>query len=74
MTRLPHLNLPNIPQHVVQSVNNKQVCFFNDDNFKVYLDRRKLCGKSLIRYVIRNHPPDIIDDNISDIFANLSIK
>jgi len=83
MARLPQLNLPDIPQHVVQRGNNKQAYFFNDDDFEVYLDKLKLCGKSLIRtplidplirYVARNHSPVTIDDNISDIFSSLSIK
>jgi len=45
MARLPRLNLPGIPQHVVQRGNNKQVCFFNDDDYAVYLDKLKLYSK-----------------------------
>lgn len=41
MARLPRLNLPNIPQHVVQRGNNRQVCFFNDADYAVYLDKFK---------------------------------
>ena len=39
MARLPRLNLPNIPQHVVQRGNNRHVCFFNDTDYAVYLDK-----------------------------------
>jgi putative transposase len=42
MVRLPRLNLPGIPQHVVQRGNNKQVSFFNDKDYVVYLDKLKL--------------------------------
>ncbi|CAA0104398.1 Uncharacterised protein [BD1-7 clade bacterium] len=39
MTLLPRPNLPGIPQHVVQRGNNRQVCFFADEDYAVYLDR-----------------------------------
>ena len=41
MARLPRLNLPGIPQHVMQRGNNREVCFFNDDDYAVYLDKLK---------------------------------
>ena len=42
MARLPRLNLPGFPQHVIQRGNNKQVSFFNDKDYVVYLDNLKL--------------------------------
>ena len=45
MTRLPKLNLPGIPQHVIQGGNNRQIGFFNDKNYVVYLDKLKLYSK-----------------------------
>jgi len=47
MIRLPRFNLPDISQYVAQRGDNKQVCFFNDGDFEVYLEKRKLCEKSL---------------------------
>jgi len=41
LARLSRLNLSNIPQHVVQRGNNRQVCFFNDTDYAVYLDKLK---------------------------------
>jgi len=41
MARLPRLNLPNIPQHVIQRGNNRQVCFFKETDYAVYLDKLK---------------------------------
>jgi REP-associated tyrosine transposase len=41
MARLPRLNLPSVSQHVVQRGNNRQVCFFSDEDYMVYLDRLK---------------------------------
>ena len=39
MPRFPRLNLPNIPQHIIQRGNNRQPCFFVDQDFAVYLDK-----------------------------------
>ena len=41
MARLPRLNIPNIPQHVVQRGNNRQVCFFQKQDYTVYLNKLK---------------------------------
>ncbi|OCQ20821.1 transposase [Pseudoalteromonas luteoviolacea] len=41
MARLPRLNLPNIPQHVVQRGNNRQVTFIENTDYAVYLDKLK---------------------------------
>lgn len=45
MARLPRLNLPGIPQHVVQRGNNRQACFFEDEDYTVYLDKMKLYSR-----------------------------
>ena len=42
MARLPRLNIPGIPQHVIQRGNNKQASFFSDKDYAVYLDKLKL--------------------------------
>ena len=38
MPRPTRLNLPDIPQHVTQRGNNRQACFFTDDDYRLYLD------------------------------------
>lgn len=38
MPRPVRLNLPDIPQHVTQRGNNRQVCFFSADDYRLYLD------------------------------------
>ncbi len=45
MARLPRLNLPGIPQHVVQRGNNREACFFEDKDYRVYLDKLKLYSR-----------------------------
>lgn len=37
MARLPRLNLPDIPQHVVQTGHNNLPCFFDDEDYAFYL-------------------------------------
>lgn len=39
MPRLPRLNLPGVPQHIVQRGNNRQVCFFIEEDYSIYLDK-----------------------------------
>jgi putative transposase len=41
MARLPRLNLPGIPQHIVQRGNNRQVSFFAEQDYAVCLDKLK---------------------------------
>jgi len=45
MPRLPRLNVPDIPQHVVQRGNNRLVSLFYEQDYKVYLDKLKEYGK-----------------------------
>lgn len=37
MARLPRLNPPGIPQHLIQRGNNRQVCFNGEQDFSAYL-------------------------------------
>lgn len=41
MARLPRINIPTIPQHVVQRGNNRQSCFFHRQDYCVYLKKLK---------------------------------
>jgi putative transposase len=52
MARLPRLNLAGIPQHVVQRGNNRQVSFFAEQYYAVYLDTLKDYAK---KYQVNVH-------------------
>jgi len=39
MARRPRINLAGVPQHIIQRGNNRQACFFTDDDYTVYLDK-----------------------------------
>lgn len=41
MARQPRYNVPGYAQHVIQRGNNRQVCFYQDDDYRVYLARLK---------------------------------
>ena len=45
MARLPRLNIPDIPQHVIQRGNNRQACYFSDIDYAVYLDKLQASAK-----------------------------
>ncbi len=38
MPRRPRLTLPNVPLHVIQRGNNRQACFFADEDYRFYLE------------------------------------
>ena len=41
MARLPRLSIAGCPQHISQRGNNRQACFFAEQDYKVYLDKLK---------------------------------
>ena len=38
MPRRPRVILPNVPQHIIQRGNNRQACFYADEDYQVYLE------------------------------------
>jgi len=48
MARLPRLDVPGIPQHLVQRGNNRSACFFDDQDYFAYLDSCAKARGSLI--------------------------
>lgn len=60
MARLPHLDLPHVPQHVIQRGNNRQPCFVTEDDHIRYredlVDAATCCGCAIHAYVMMtNH-------------------
>lgn len=45
MPRRARIALPGVPLHVIQRGNNRQACFFADDDYRLYLDQLKLCAR-----------------------------
>lgn len=60
MARHPRLDLPDVPQHIVQRGNNRGACFFDDHHRRLYLDlvrdAARANGVSVHAYVLMtNH-------------------
>jgi putative transposase len=41
MVRLSRLSIAGCPQHIIQRGNNRQACFFTEQDYTVYLDKLK---------------------------------
>jgi len=52
MPRLPRLRIANVPQHVIQRGNNREVCFFDEIDYQVYLSKLKEYG---LKYEVKIH-------------------
>lgn len=52
MARRRRITLPNVPMHVIQRGNNKQVCFFQTVDYAVYLNKLK---ESATKYDVKVH-------------------
>ncbi len=52
MPRKPRMYIPGIPAHVVQRGNNREPCFFSDDDYRYY---RQCLEKGLKRYRVQCH-------------------
>lgn len=60
MPRRPRLTLPNVPLHLIQRGNNRQACFFADEDYRFYLawlaEHASKCGCRIHAYVLMtNH-------------------
>lgn len=68
MARLPRLDLPQIPQHVIQRGNNRQPCFASDEDYARYrqdlADAANQCGCAIHAYVLMtNHVHLLVTGN-----------
>lgn len=52
MARLPRIVIPGQALHIIQRGNNRQPCFFADDDYRYYLDSLK---EAAARYGARVH-------------------
>ncbi|MFO1428786.1 MAG: transposase [Candidatus Competibacteraceae bacterium] len=52
MARLPRIDVPGLPQHVIQRGNNRGACFFHPNDYRCYLEA---LGKATTKYGCRLH-------------------
>lgn len=59
MARLPRLDLPNVPQLIVQRARDRQLSFVADEDYRSYCsdlaDAAALCGCAIHAYVLMTH-------------------
>lgn len=59
MPRQPRIDLAGVPQHLIQRGNNRQACFFADDERRLYLDwlheAAQTYGGAIHAYVLMNN-------------------
>ena len=59
MPRLPRLDVPDVPQHVIQRGNDRKPCFFSDEDYARYLnDLREIAMRehcAVHAYVLMTH-------------------
>ena len=47
MPRRPRVTLPGVPLHLIQRGNNRQACFYSDEDYQLYLEwLEEYAGKS----------------------------
>jgi putative transposase len=61
MTRLPRLSIAGCPQHIIQRGNNRQACFFAEQDYTVYLDKLK---DPAIRHDVAIHALVLITNDV----------
>ncbi len=61
MARHPQLELPGIPQHVVQRGNKRLPCFRDDDDRQWYL---QCLRQAMLRYGVRLHAYVLMSNNV----------
>ena len=41
MARKPRFNLIGVPQHVIQRGNNREACFYAEEDYRFYLEEKR---------------------------------
>ena len=69
MARLPRLSIAGCPQHIIQRGNNRQACFFAEQDYKGYLDKFK---DSTTRHDFAIHAFVLMSNHVHLGIVNLS--
>jgi putative transposase len=69
MARLPRLSIAG-PQHIIQRGNNRQACFFAEQDYKVSLDKLK---GSATRHDVAIHVFDLMTNHVHLLMTAYSI-
>jgi putative transposase len=61
MARLPRIDVPGLPQHVIQRGNNRGACFFHPDDYRCYLEA---LGRAATKYHCRVHSYTLMTNHV----------
>ena len=73
MPRPPRPDLADVPQHVIQPGNDRQACFFRDDDYCTYL---ALLREAALRHGCRVHAYVLMTNHVEEVgvrFAELQV-
>ena len=59
--------LPDVPAHIVQRGNNREPCFFAEDDYRLYLDR---LGQALKRYQVKLHAYVLMSNHVHMLMSH----
>jgi putative transposase len=80
MARLPRLSIAGCPQHIIQLGNNRQACFFAEQDYTVYLDKLKdpatKHNVAILAFVLMTNHVHLLmtatsTDDVSQVMQNL---
>ncbi len=76
MARRPRLNIPGIPWHIIQRGNNRDACFYTEDDYRRYLDTlheqaTRVCCNIHAYVLMSNHVHLLLTPEAEDSTAQL---
>jgi putative transposase len=76
MARKPRFSLPGVPQHIIQRGNNREPCFFAEEDFRCYLDCLKEASEkyscAIHAYVLMtNHVHLLVTSYVETAIGNM---
>ena len=69
MPRRPRMYLPEIPAHIVQRGNNRNACFFEQEDYQVYLE---VLSKGCRRYAVHCHAYCLMTNHVHLLLTQTS--
>jgi putative transposase len=66
MARLPRLSLPSISQHVIQRGNNRQACFYAEEDYHFYLE---CLGEAARKYRVSVHAYVLMTNHVHSLMT-----
>jgi len=70
MARSPRITIPTLPHHILQRGNNRQAVFFDDDDYRLYLEclrqAKEKCSCRIYAYVLMTNHVHVLVEPTND--------